>query len=443
MPRFAPTIVGAGGVFLFYSIFCLPNFFESLPYKSKLKSMSTQNQRSAFPALLLLFSSLCISVYSQTTISPSPYFSFGKGLGIISPDSLFMLNIRFRMQNRAAFSTVSDTDLTIDQVEARVRRLRLRFDGFIYTPKLYYLIQLAFTRADMDFDDTSFPNIVRDAMVIYSVNKHFSIGLGQTKLPGNRQRVNSSGDLQLADRSIVNSTFNIDRDFGAQFYYNNHLNGFYYVLRAAISTGEGRNITASDRGLAYTGRLELLPFGQFTNGGDYYEGDLAREPKPKVSLGTTYSNNQNTLRTGGQTGRFLYQPRDIETFMIDFIFKYNGWAFESEFLRRNTGDQNPITEDVNDNERHVYVGHGENYQTSYLFRNNFEVVGRYSRVRPNSEIQQLEEEVKQYTFGLNKYIRGHRLKLQADLTYEQNIWLQDTNPDLNRWLVRFQIEAGI
>ena len=90
------------------------------------------------------------------TISPSPYFTFGKGIGIISPDSLYLLNIRFRVQNRAAFRTESASDFSIDQVEARVRRLRLRFDGYIYNPKLYYLIQLSFSRSDMDYDDTGF-----------------------------------------------------------------------------------------------------------------------------------------------------------------------------------------------------------------------------------------------------------------------------------------------
>jgi phosphate-selective porin OprO and OprP len=215
---------------------------------------------------------------AKPQVSPSPYFTFGKGLGIISPDSLFLLNIRFRMQNRVGFLTESESDLHIRTVEARVRRLRLRFDGFIYTPKLYYLIQLAFTRSDMDYDDTGFPNVIRDAMVIYNVNDRFGVGLGQTKLPGNRQRVNSSGDLQLVDRSIVNQNFNVDRDFGLQLYYNNHISGFHYVLRGAISSGEGRNITASDDGLAYTGRIELMPLGRFTNNGDYFEGDLAREP---------------------------------------------------------------------------------------------------------------------------------------------------------------------
>jgi phosphate-selective porin OprO/OprP len=377
----------------------------------------------------------------QPPISPSPYFTYGKGLGITSPDSLFMLNIRFRMQNRLAFTTESESDLGIKSVEARTRRLRLRLDGFIYTTRLTYLIQLAFTRSDMDYDDTGFPNVIRDAMIQYKVNEHFSIGLGQTKLPGNRQRVNSSGDLQLADRSIVNSTFNIDRDFGVQFYYNNSLQGLDYVLRAAISSGDGRNITSSDRGLAYTGRLEVLPLGKFTNGGDYFEGDLAREPKPKVSFGITYSNNQNAIRTGGQLGKFLYASRDIQTQMADFLLKYNGWAFAAEYIKRTTAD--PITTNEDGDQRFVYVGHGQNFQGSYLFKNNFEVVGRYSQVKPDNDIQTLEEKIQQYTVGVTKYIRGHRLKLQSDLTYEENTWLAGSSANHNNWQLRFQIEAGI
>ncbi|MFN7490817.1 MAG: porin, partial [Chryseotalea sp.] len=75
--------------------------------------------------------------------TPSPYYAYGKGLGITSPDSLFMLNIRFRIQNRFAFTTNDVDDLNIDEVEARVRRMRLRFDGFIYDPRLTYIIQLS------------------------------------------------------------------------------------------------------------------------------------------------------------------------------------------------------------------------------------------------------------------------------------------------------------
>jgi phosphate-selective porin OprO and OprP len=393
---------------------------------------------------------LCICLITSISFQTSaqlntqvPYFTYGKGLGITSPDSLFQMTIRFRMQNRFGITTKSADDLDIETIEARVRRLRLRLDGFLYDPKFTYVIQLAFSRGDMDYEDTNFPNIIRDAMIIYNFNKHFALGMGQTKLPGNRQRVNSSGDLQLPDRSIVNSTFNIDRDFGIQLYYRNKISSFAYVLRGAISSGEGRNFNDAQDGLAYTGRVELLPFGEFTNNGDYLEGDLARESKPKLSLGISFSNNENAKRTGGQLGKFLYESRDIETFMIDVLYKYNGFAVAGEFLKRRAS--NPITYHPEDPavHQHIYVGHGENYQASYLFKSNIECVGRYSKVTPLKELESLEKIKSQYTIGINKYLKGHRVKLQTEFTLEEQDPRSGTGTSSDNFLFRFQIEAGI
>ncbi len=386
--------------------------------------------------------------------SQIPYFIYGKGLGITSPDSLFLMNIRFRMQNRVGLETKSATDWNAEDIEARVRRLRLRFDGYVYNPKLTYVLQLSFSRGDIDFEDSGFPNIIRDAMVIYNFNKNFAVGIGQTKLPGNRQRVNSSGDLQLPDRSIVNSEFNIDRDFGIQLYYQNNIKGFHYVLRGAVSSGEGRNFNdagtttttnsnLSGNGLAYTGRVELLPFGEFSNNGNYFEGDLSREAKPKLSIGMGYSNNENAKRSGGQLGKFLYETRDIETTMVDLLYKHNGWAFAAEYLKRYAFD--PVTVNPNDatQEQHVFAGHGQNYQGSYLFRNNYELTGRYSMVKPDSEIQDIEPQLKHYTIGASKYLHGHRVKLQTEFTFAQDIWLKGTTADKDYFIVRFQVEVGI
>lgn len=372
---------------------------------------------------------------SNQTLSTVPYFTYGKGLGITSPDSLFSMNIRFRIQNRAAFQTESEDDLSISKVEARVRRMRLRFDGFVYNPKLTYLIQLSFTRGDMDYESLGFPNIIRDAYVQYAFTKNFSVGFGQTKLPGNRQRINSSGDLQFADRSIVNSTFNIDRDFGAQFSYK----AKFAVVRGAISSGEGRNITNSDYGLAYTGRVDLLPFGHFTNGGDYFEGDLAREQKPKVSIGVAYSHNENTTRSGGQLGVFLGTPTDMQTEIIDFLYKYNGWAFSSEFMKRKA--PTPVSLDDDGNQTFVYIGHGENYQGSYNFRSNWEIAARYSVVTPDKELEGIEEKKEHYTLGVNKYFKGHRVKIQNNITLER-IHVGPSTLDQS-WIYTFQVEVGI
>jgi phosphate-selective porin OprO and OprP len=379
----------------------------------------------------------CLSSQAQSSGSPSPYYTFSKGVGIISPDSAFLLNIRFRMQNRAAFVTEDGDDFSINEFEARIRRLRLRFDGFLYTPKLTYVIQLSFSRGDLDYESLGFPNIVRDAYVQYAVSKSFSVGFGQTKLPGNRQRVTSSGDLQLADRSIVTNTFNIDRDFGVQFAFKKPK----LMLKGAISSGDGRNLNTSDDGLAYTGRAELLPMGQFTNGGDYYEGDLAREPKAKFSIGVGYSFNQNAVRTGGQLGSYLYQSTDIGTSIVDFMYKHKGFALAGEYMKRTS--PNPVTTNTEGAEKYVYVGDGKNIQGSYIFKNNFEIVSRYSIVNPGEEIKTKEKIKEQYTIGLNKYIKGHRIKLQSDVTYEQDR-LDEINATVKDfWIYRFQIEVGI
>jgi len=146
-----------------------------------------------------------------------PYYNYGRGLGLTSPDSIFQLNIRFRMQNRMGYLNNEDQE---DAFDGQIRRLRLRFDGYVGNPKFLYAIQLSFAPGDVgEIEEGENINIIRDAVVFYRPNRHWSFVFGQTKLPGNRQRVNSSGALQLTDRSINNARFNIDRDFGFQTYF--------------------------------------------------------------------------------------------------------------------------------------------------------------------------------------------------------------------------------
>jgi hypothetical protein len=386
------------------------------------------------PYFLLIIQFLVAGMLTTANAqTPLPYFTYGKGLGITAPDSTFSINLRFRIQNRALFETESTTDLSVTEVEARVRRARLRFDGFVWSKKLTYMLQLSFSRGDMDYESLNFPNIVRDAYVQYALTKRVSVGIGQTKLPGNRQRVNSSGDLQFADRSIVNGAFTVDRDFGIQASYKAER----VVLKGAISSGEGRNITTSDNGLAYTGRIEWLPLGMFTNGGDYFEGDLAREKKPKISIGLAYSHNENAIRAGGQLGSMMYSSTDIKTKFVDFLYKYNGWSLATEFMER-TAPQ-PVSTNADGNTRFVFIGYGQNVQGGYVFKNNVEIVGRFSSVTPGNAIEGLQHKTEQFTLGVNKYLKGHRVKVQNSITQER----VHKNVLTKSWIYCFQVELGI
>src|SRR6476620_3951096 len=119
-----------------------------------------------------------------------PYYSFGKGVGITSPDSLFQFNIRFRMQDRLTYFDNEGQDAFY---EAQVRRLRLRFDGFVGNPKFLYVIQLSFGAGDVGSEKPGENlNVIRDAVFYYRPNTHWQFGFGVTKLPGTRQTVNSS-----------------------------------------------------------------------------------------------------------------------------------------------------------------------------------------------------------------------------------------------------------
>lgn len=374
-------------------------------------------------------------------LSALPYYNYGKGLGLTSPDSIFQLNIRFRIQNRVTYLQDEDQEASID---GQIRRLRLRFDGYVGNPHFLYAIQLSFAPGDVgEIREGENLNIIRDAIVFYRPNKHWNIGFGQTKLPGNRQRVNSSGGLQLTDRTINNAKFTIDRDFGLQVHnLNEWTDKFSYNFKTAISMGEGRNSTDEpDNGLAYTGKVELFPFGAFTKDGTYFEGDILHEKKPKLMFSGAYQYNNKARRTQGQLGDDLFEKRNMQSILLDGMFKYHGWALMAAYMQRISKD--PITvnpDDVNDI-KYVFTGHGFDYQASYNFTSNYELIGRFSNQKVNNDIATFAPDTKQYSIGLTKYIWEHSFKGQLEITLDDLNYFDGTSRQ--NWYVRFQVEMGI
>lgn len=382
-------------------------------------------------------------LFGQRQRDERPTIENFKGIQYTGDDSTFYINFRFRMQSRLKYTSLSGNDFGAESFEARIRRLRLRMDGYIYNPKFSYTIQLGFTRGDQDYDDTDVPNIVRDAVVFYNFTDNFYVAFGQNKLPGNRQRVNSSGELQFAERSLVNATFNIDRDFGIKAYYSPKIGDVPIRLKAAISTGEGRVASVTDDGLAYTGRAEFLPLGEFTNEGDYYEGDLEYEENPKLSIGGGYSLNDQTTRSGGQTGVFITSPLTLETTFYDAIFKFRGWAYQVEYMKRGT--DNPFSTDEEGEVAYAFKGQGVNQQLSYVLNRSagYELAGRYTWIKPHQDIRAFENQTEVVELGLTKYFRAHRLKLQLNAHYQTQDGVYRTDYDGNDWGATFQIELGI
>lgn len=383
--------------------------------------------------LLIFLAGMFTNVNAQL-----PVAKFGDGIQLLGKDSSFYMKAGFRFQTlytgewrknegASGFDNVNHSFL--------IRRARFKFSGWAVSPKLEYKFELALTNRDqsggIDPEFRGAPNTVLDASVEYKFTKGFSILFGQRKLPGNRERVISSGDLQLVDRSLLNSRYNIDRDVGIQFKTKHFLGGNFLVKEVlAITQGEGRNVTQGNfGGLCYTGRAELYPLGDFAKKGEYTGGATTREEKPKLAVGVTYEINKNAVRERGHLGSFLqgedgtYYGRDMKAFFIDAMLKYQGFSFMGEYAYKSVSDDDPFVYDSNNTLiGRYFTGNGINLVAGYNLPSNYEITVRYTTINPMEGVARDERE---YTFGLSKYVVKHKLKVQSDVIFRNTVGSND------------------
>tara|TARA_B100000768_G_scaffold81582_1_gene77353 strand:- start:29394 stop:30590 length:1197 start_codon:yes stop_codon:yes gene_type:complete len=359
---------------------------------------------------------------------------FGKGINIITADSSFSMNFSARFQSLYMVDGIINNDNQISDGTSQflIRRSRLKFGGHAYSPKVKYKIELGLSNRDISgaiSETKDADRIILDAVLKYNFYKGFSVWGGQTKLPGNRERVISSGNLQFVDRSLLNSKYTLDRDMGIQLRHKHKIGKM--VLREAfsLSQGEGRNVTVLNiGGLDYTSRLEILPFGTFASKGDYVGSDTKRETSPKLSVGVTYDFHDRAARQRGQQGSFIegtngeYVTSSLETVFIDLMFKYKGISVMAEYADKK-GDNSQALDNEGISQGYFYTGKGLNLQAGYLFKSNWELAGRYTNIQPEATTGKTK--IDQYTFGTSKYIVGHKLKVQSDLSYTKEEGKED------------------
>ena len=380
----------------------------------------------------------CLVLIASTSLKAQEISvpKFGKGLMNISgKDSTWSMNFSARVQYLTS-TTWQEEDGSYGGPESNslIRRSRLKFKGFAYDPKLTYKIELALSNRDISggsFFTSDAPRIILDAVVKWNFYKNWSIQFGQTKLPGNIERVISSAKLALVDRSLLNSKFNIDRDFGLQLKNKFNLSEKFIVKETfAISQGEGRNVSKGNiGGHQYTIRVDLYPFGNFKKDGDYEGDDISREQSPKLLFGAAYDYNNNAVKTRSNMGSYMvtdsgFFETDIKTFFINSHFKYKGFSFMGEYADRNTSDEFSRNSNGSLTGDTVNVGSAINLQAGYLLPSNIALTGRYTNINFDKIVTD-NNYISQYTLGLSKYFEKHKLKIQTDMSYENSLYSND------------------
>ena len=77
-----------------------------------------------------------MSINAQETNAPK----FGKGLfNLVGKDSTWSMKIGARFQTLGTFNYDADNGISNSRTNLLIRRSRLKFDGFAFSPKLKYI----------------------------------------------------------------------------------------------------------------------------------------------------------------------------------------------------------------------------------------------------------------------------------------------------------------
>jgi phosphate-selective porin OprO/OprP len=351
--------------------------------------------------------------------SPKPYapafdLSWKDGKTTIKSKSA-ELNISNRMQIRFTHEDL-DTNSSTSKPERdsfRLRRMKMKFDGWAYTKNLTYEFQA-------NFADSA--NILEDANVNYDFtkgNKAFMIKAGQFKVPFGRQELTSSGSQQFVDRAAVSNTFARGRDIGVQLWGtpgNSKLD-----WRIGVFNGNGRTVSRNDNDdLQLNARLAWQPFGDVK----YSESDFETSGNFLFAIAADY---EASVREVAASGSAVAHQNDQEIIGFDVVAKFAGFSFYGEVFDRSN-DRNKNFSDFDDAGIILQAGY-------FIVPKKFEIALRAAEFDPNADVSNNERTENGIAF--NWFPNKHNHKLQADYRLIED--KGRTNSDDKEFRLQYQL----
>ena len=92
---------------------------------------------------------ICICAFLSINAQESNAPKFGKGLfNLVGKDSTFTMKVGLRFQTLATSQWDADNGLSNPESSMLIRRSRLKFDGWAFSPKLKYKVELGLSNRD-------------------------------------------------------------------------------------------------------------------------------------------------------------------------------------------------------------------------------------------------------------------------------------------------------
>jgi phosphate-selective porin len=356
-----------------------------------------------------------------------------KGLDIRSRDGNYHAHIEWRAQLR--FTSRDFDDPIAPNPEEKdgqfaVNRARFKMGGHAYRRWLSYYFEYDFPRSallDLRFTLQAFDEL--------------QLRVGQWKIPYNRERVDSSGKQQFAERSIVNQWFTLDRQQGLTLFgrlWNGTRADSWYNVGVFSATGRG-GAGSVERPMVL-GRWQWnflkrdLPFSP---------SDIGYRDKPAGTLSVAGASWQGpytafSTKGGGHLPGFDTGESDrykVRQAMVETAYQYRGFSWQQEYHWKTVEDTQ--TGEVRD----LYGWYAQaGYFLHALFEKYpkpLEIALRYAEVDANTAAPDDAED--EWTLAFNWFFAGHRNKLTFDISR-----LHDRNEEVGRrWENRIRVQWDI
>lgn len=375
-------------------------------------------------------------------------YTVGDGISLRSANGIF--NIKQTLQTEWLFSS-PNSNLTAMTSTFSINRARLILSGGLFDKKITMMVKLNLVSnfQSATTGTRAFNNTVEEIYAAYSPSQAhtFILGLRADYIDSREIRIESENWVFL-DRSAMSSAFDPIFDYGIRYTGIYNLGG-KNVLKPylSITTGDGRaGLQKNYSGFKYGIRLDYLPFGEFTSGGESYMDDLARETKPKLVAGVVYSlNNGASSAYGTNGGRYLYG--DVNQKILDpnftkegfdYLFKYRGFYSLGEIYHtaatippgiagefKLTGAFTPYTGQTPQQIQSTVLsrldlGTGFNVQGGYLWPSNWALGFRYSYLNPDiASLSTYAIDNRNFSLVLTKYLSKNNLKITTEIGYNE------------------------
>jgi phosphate-selective porin OprO and OprP len=280
-----------------------------------------------------------------------------------------------------------------------VVKLRTYLQGNVWKPWLKYKFEFELGPLPTSATTNVGNSRLTDAYVEFAKVPAAAIRIGQYKVPFGLQELTSDTKQEFPDRSIVDAKFAPGRDIGVML--SGHVWDDRFGYQAAVFNGAGQNNPQEDQGVLYAARIWIDPFGEYK-----LEEAAVSHPEARViHFGLAYRAGE--VPKGSATAGVVQDP-DLETAAaLEIAWRWRRLFAMGEYFGQKDAPRNPAPgPDIKARGWHAQFG-------AFVVPKRHELAVRYAAVDPDTSVVNARQTETRLVYGF--YMRGHNLKLQADV----------------------------